>query len=83
LKARTETIDAAEDCFILYIPKAKFNDIFDADDQKRFCELHTKLHPTSFDKLIEKVKAEDEAKKLEFNSIKDAITDGLSNYAPS
>lgn len=32
LKARTETIDALEDCFVLYLPKIKFNEIFDADD---------------------------------------------------
>jgi hypothetical protein len=32
LKARTETIDAKEDCFLLYIPKNRFIEIFDADD---------------------------------------------------
>jgi hypothetical protein len=52
LKARTETIDAAEDCFLLYVPKNTFMEIFDADDQERFREHYGKTHPTSFDHLV-------------------------------
>lgn len=48
-----ETIDAAEDCFLLYIPKTKFIEIFDADDLERFREYYVKTHPTSFDHLVE------------------------------
>jgi hypothetical protein len=56
LKERMETIDAAEDCFLLYIPKTKFVEIFDADDLERFREYYVKTHPTSFDHLVDQVK---------------------------
>ncbi|CAK73896.1 unnamed protein product (macronuclear) [Paramecium tetraurelia] len=79
LKSRTEEINAFDDCFLLYIPRAKFQDIFDVDDQKRFRELFLKLYPTSFDQLMEMVKQQDEKKKLEFKTIKDALIEGLQN----
>ncbi|CAD8113635.1 unnamed protein product [Paramecium sonneborni] len=77
LKKRTETIDAAEDSFVLFIPKTLFTEIFDADDQKKFRDLYTRLHPTSFEILISKVKSEETKKKQEFQIINKAITDGL------
>lgn len=52
LNSRTETIDAMEDSFVLFCPKSIFNDIFDAEDFKRFKEYHVKMHPTNFEKLI-------------------------------
>ncbi|CAD8163715.1 unnamed protein product [Paramecium pentaurelia] len=79
LKSRTEEINALDDCFLLYIPRAKFQDIFDVDDQKRFRELFLKLYPTSFDQLMEMVKQQDEKKKLEYKTIKDALIEGLQN----
>ncbi|CAD8067435.1 unnamed protein product [Paramecium sonneborni] len=79
LKYRTEEINAFEDCFLLFIPRIKFQDIFDLDDQKQFQELFLKLYPTTFDQLIKMVKEQDQKKKLEFKTIKDALIEGLQN----
>jgi hypothetical protein len=48
---------------VLFITKTLFLEIFDADDMVKFKELYTRLHPTSFETLITKVKNEEMKKK--------------------
>ena len=49
--SRTEEIKAITGCFVLYINKMDFANIFDYEDSEIFKEYHRRMYPVSYEEL--------------------------------
>ncbi len=52
---RTETVKSSTDCFVLYINKTDFSNLFDHDDFEVFREHHKRTYPVTYDAFVKKV----------------------------
>lgn len=88
-KRRVESVDAKEDCYLLYISKSQFYQskyynqylVFSQGDIGYFSNYHTTNNPASFDHLVKTFRSKETNKKQRVESFSNAMYSHLTQYA--
>lgn len=75
---RTEVITAITDCFVLYINKSDFANIFDYEDTEIFKEYYRRTCPVSYEEEVQK---EEGMYKQARKNLEDIFYSHLNSYS--
>lgn len=75
---RNETIEPLEDCFVLWISKGLFLDIFDQSDLACFQDYLRDTTPSTFKDFVKNIQKERQIHRNKINLIQTAISSNLS-----
>ncbi|KAM3141599.1 hypothetical protein pb186bvf_006204 [Paramecium bursaria] len=80
-KKRIESIESKEDCYLLYITRTQFFQIFSSGDIKYFINYHLTHNPMSFEQLVKSTRYKEKIAKQQYQTINNALSNHLNQFA--